>query len=483
MVGYGLLALRHSVPEGVSIVMGNGMLSVSISTYCHGLYRFNDRTPHWPMLAFPVVLMLGVNLVFIHNLQARFLIHSWIYSGQLAFLLVLLQGCYSPAIRRGALLLGLGEAVVIAILIGRFVVVSTGWVTIATYNQSNTLQTLTYVSAIATTLTLSMGILMMAQQRAENRLAFSERQYRQVVEAATEGICILQGGHVRYANPHMHRALGYEAETLAGTLLRDLVFDDDWPLVQHNHQRRLDGQGEHLTYAARLNTRHNGVRWFEISGVRIEWQGLTATLNFFNDITQRHDQEEAIKDQATHDALTGLPNRRLLLDRLAKLQASTVRYQNWAALVFFDLDRFKELNDTHGHHAGDRLLQEVAHRLSGGVRGMDTVARLGGDEFVVLLCDLDGPREPARLAAEGVTGKLLASLAQPYHLALEAPDAVESVHHRCSASAGWVLFSGQIPDADTLLKQADAAMYAAKKAGRNRVVMHAPDTAETSSPT
>lgn len=475
VVGYGFLAMRSAMPEGISIVLGNGALSAALSLYCFGLYRFAQRPVSWLVLGLPMALMLAVNLVWLNDFKVRFLIHSLLYAGHVGVLLVLLWRCYTPAIRRGVLLMGLGESLFLLIVLGRFVAVATGWVHITAYNESNTVQALTFMASLISTMTLSLGILMMAQQRAEDRLATSERHYRQLVDAATEGICIVQGGTIRYANPRLHQLFGYAPETMVGTPLQSLVSPEDWPLVQHNHQQRLAGHGDTLKYPARVNTLYAGERWFEISGVRIEWQEQVATLNFLNDIHERHHQEDTIKGLAYHDTLTQLPNRRLLLDRLGQVQTSTLRNKTWAGLVFLDLDRFKILNDTHGHRAGDLLLVEVARRLVACVRGIDTVARLGGDEFVVLLCDLGNTNEQASQAAHHVAQKVLHALAQPYRLILEE-DIQTVVEHRCSASAGLVLFTGPTTAAETLLEQADAAMYAAKKAGRNQVCMHTTDT-------
>lgn len=474
VAGYVFLVMRSAMPEGLSVVLGNGALSAAITLFCFGLYRFANRPPNWLVLYTPMVLMLVVNLVWLHDFQTRFLLHSWLYAGQGVVLLALLRHCHTPVTQRGVLLMGLGSSLFLLTMLGRLVAVSTGWISIMAYNESNTVQAATFLASLTSTMTLSVGILMMTQQRAEDQLATSERHYRQLVDAATEGICIVQGGTIRYANPRMHQLLGYAPSAMPGTPIERLINAEDWPLVQHNHQHRLAGLGDDLKYPARINTLHAGLRWFEISGVRIDWQGQVATLNFLNDIDQRHQMEETIKGLAYHDTLTQLPNRRLLLDRLGQAQTSSLRNNTWAGLVFLDLDRFKILNDTHGHRAGDLLLVEVARRLVGCVRGIDTVARLGGDEFVVLLCDLGNTREQASQAARHVAQKMLDALAQPYRLAQEeAPYVV--VEHQCSASAGLVLFTGHTTAAETLLEQADAAMYAAKKAGRNQVCMHTPD--------
>ena len=474
--GYSFFVLRASMPEGWFILLGNGALSAAMALYAYGLYRFANRAPNQLALYVPMALVLAVNLVWLHDLHTRFLLHSVLYAGQASLVLVLLHRCRTPGTERGALILGLGVALFMLVMLSRFVAVSTGGINIAAYNESNAVQVVTFLISLASTLMLSVGILLMLQQRAENQLAISERHYRQLVDAATDGICIVQGSTIRYANPRMHQLLGYSADTMAGTPIQNLVSAEDWPMVQHNHQQRLAGHGDDLKYPTRMNTRHAGVRWFEISGVHIEWQGQAATLNFLTDITERRNQEDAIKGLAYHDTLTQLPNRRLLLDRLGQAQTSSLRNHTWAGLVFLDLDRFKILNDTHGHHAGDLLLVEVARRLVACVRGIDTVARLGGDEFVVLLCDLGNTHEQASQGARHVAQKMLNALAQPYRLTQqEDPDTV--VQHQCSASAGLVLFTGHTTAAETLLEQADAAMYNAKKAGRNQLCIHSPDTA------
>ena len=169
--------------------------------------------------------------------------------------------------------------------------------------------------------------------------------------------------------------------------------------------------------------------------------------------------EEEIKNLAFYDPLTQLPNRRLLLDRLKQAWASNARNGREGALLFIDLDNFKSLNDTLGHHIGDLLLQQVAKRLVACVRKTDTVARLGGDEFVVMLEDLSEQDLEAAARTEAIGNKILAALDQPYQLSTH-------IYH-CTASIGATLFNDKQQSSDELMKQADIAMYQAKKAGRN----------------
>ncbi len=159
------------------------------------------------------------------------------------------------------------------------------------------------------------------------------------------------------------------------------------------------------------------------------------------------------------DQLTGLPTRKLLMDRLKQVKGRSARSGNYAGLMLVDLDKFKLLNDTHGHDVGDALLREVAERLTACVREGDTVARLGGDEFVVVVVDIGHDEKDAGGALEVVGTKILALLTQPYHL--------DHVTHTSTASIGMTLFKGDSASAEDLLKQADLAMYKSKDSGRN----------------
>lgn len=191
-------------------------------------------------------------------------------------------------------------------------------------------------------------------------------------------------------------------------------------------------------------------------------------VSLANDITERVRLEEEIRQLAYYDALTHLPNRRLLHDRLGRILAALRRNGQHGALMFLDLDNFKPLNDTHGHEIGDLLLVEAARRLSDCVRDTDTVARFGGDEFVVLLGALDGDAILARGQAERVAAKIRERLGQAYRLTCGGDEAV--VEHVCSASIGVALFDGSAV-AETALRRADSAMYRAKESGRNRIVV------------
>jgi diguanylate cyclase (GGDEF)-like protein len=199
----------------------------------------------------------------------------------------------------------------------------------------------------------------------------------------------------------------------------------------------------------------------EISLGRIETaQGLFFACGL-RDITERKKSEGKINALAFFDQLTGLPNRTLLLDRLKQAMTASDRSGSQGALLFIDLDNFKELNDTLGHEVGDLLLKQVAQRLTQCVREGDTVARLGGDEFVVILTNLGKGEREAATGTETAAEKILATLNQIYRFG-------ELAHHS-TASIGVTLFNGHPISIDNLMKQADLTMYKAKEAGRNTV--------------
>lgn len=186
---------------------------------------------------------------------------------------------------------------------------------------------------------------------------------------------------------------------------------------------------------------------------------ITNYVMTFSDISERVASEEKIRHLAFYDSLTQLPNRRLLVERLKVALKTSERHDYFGALFFLDLDKFKILNDSKGHHYGDMLLTEVAKRLSEIVRAVDTVARLGGDEFVVMLEHLDQDERLAMAEANTVGNKIVSTLNQPYLL--------DGFTYTSSSSVGVTLFHSSDNEVATLLSQADTAMYAAKNAGRN----------------
>jgi diguanylate cyclase (GGDEF)-like protein/PAS domain S-box-containing protein len=223
------------------------------------------------------------------------------------------------------------------------------------------------------------------------------------------------------------------------------------------------------TWKAQFRVRHpeKGEIWLEGHATPEQMMdGGTLWYGYIWDITERRQAENRIRRLAHYDALTGLANRRMLMDRLAHAVALSGRKKDYGAVLMLDLDNFKSLNDTKGHDTGDALLMEVGRRLGNCVRETDTVARLGGDEFVVLLECLGSDETAGNDKAMAVAEKIKSELNRPYIIGDD-----QHVHHT-SASVGVALFHGRDRDESEVLKHADVAMYEAKDLGRNRICFY-----------
>ncbi|MBI5007737.1 MAG: EAL domain-containing protein [Nitrosomonadales bacterium] len=202
-------------------------------------------------------------------------------------------------------------------------------------------------------------------------------------------------------------------------------------------------------------------KWLTITAVRNDKGETTEYVSIFSDITTRKQAEEEIYSLAFYDTLTRLPNRRFVLDRIQQAQSASARSNQYGALLFLDMDRFKTLNDTLGHDHGDIFLIDVAKRMRGCVRDMDTVARIGGDEFVILIEEIGTNANEVSQKVALIAEKIRAALTEPYQL--------NDKEHLSSPSIGVCLYRGNEQTVDTLLKHADMAMYQAKESGRNAV--------------
>ena len=314
-----------------------------------------------------------------------------------------------------------------------------------------------------TTSVLEMFLDVTEQTRAEQDLRIAA-----ITLESQEGVFITdEKGVILRANRAFVEMTGYSAEEAVGktpAILKSGRHDAGFYAALWGELGRAGHwQGEVW------NRRKNGEiypEWQTITAVTAPDGAVTHYVSAFSDMTKRKEAEERIHNLAFYDALTQLPNRRLLQDRLRQALALAERSGREGALLFIDLDNFKVLNDTHGHDVGDLLLIAVANRLQSCLREGDTAGRLGGDEFVVLLEDLE-PDEPVAAArAEAVGEKIRAALSQPYHL--------KECNHCCTASIGITLFRGPIRTADEMLKRADVALYQAKGAGRNTVMFFDP---------
>lgn len=300
---------------------------------------------------------------------------------------------------------------------------------------------------------------------AEGKLAAlerSEERFRRIVHCADEGIWEVDArGITSFVNPKMAALLGYAIEEMLEQPLAHFLDDEGRALLERNLVRRERGVVERNEFRF---VRKDGSRmWGSVASNPIfDANGAClGALALVSDITRQRASAERIWHQANYDELTGLPNRHMFLDRLRHAMRKADREGGFLALLFLDLDRFKEVNDQLGHAMGDLLLAETAQRIAACVRASDTIARLGGDEFTVILGGLDRVNHVERIAAS-----LVAALARPFDLNGEKAEV--------SASVGIALYPADARHVEDLLARADQAMYAAKNGGRNRFAYYTP---------
>ncbi|MFA5172445.1 MAG: EAL domain-containing protein [Sulfuriferula sp.] len=304
------------------------------------------------------------------------------------------------------------------------------------------------------------GVLQNITRRKQSEIAANqaEERYRSIFENAVGGIyqTTPDGSYLNF-NPSLAKIYGYDS-TLD---LLNGISDINNQLYVQPHKRDefvaiMRAQGQVTNFEAEVRRKNGEIIW--ISENAREVRDKNGTLLFYEgtveEITERKNHERELQYQSTHDALTGLPNRTLLIDRLEQYISLADRYQSKVAIAFIDLDQFKVINDSMGHHVGDELLKNMASRLSKCVRDSDTVVRLGGDEFVLLLTGLHEIED----VSEGMQ-RVLTAVAEPC--------TIENREFVISCSIGISIYPDDAKDTSALLKYSDAAMYKSKQSGRN----------------
>jgi diguanylate cyclase (GGDEF)-like protein/PAS domain S-box-containing protein len=289
------------------------------------------------------------------------------------------------------------------------------------------------------------------QAAARQALLDSEERYRSIVETAQEGVWLFDTtGRTTFVNSKLSEMLGYPSEEMVGRPATEFAdVTDAAAVIAHLGGGPRTGVDR---AELRLRTRDGALLWAVVSTSAV----AGGVLAMVSDITERKVAEEALAHQAFHDDLTGLPNRALFLDRLGHALTRRTRTKRSTAVLFLDLDRFKWVNDSLGHAAGDTVLQAAAERLCNVVRAEDTVARFGGDEFAVLCEDLRSETDAVVVAQRIVD-------------AVSEPIVVEGRNLTLTVSVGIAMADDPLVDADILLRDADSAMYRAKERGRDRI--------------
>jgi len=298
------------------------------------------------------------------------------------------------------------------------------------------------------------------RKQVEQNLAESRERLHAIIETALDAVVQMDTeGRITGWNAQAEKTFGWAREEALGRAMDETIIPHQYREAHRKGLQRFlaSGEGAILNSQVELSALHRDGHEFpiELSIVPIRMGDRYEFSAFIDDITDRKKSEEVIWRQANFDDLTGLPNRHMFYDRLVQDIRKADRSGLPLALLYIDLDHFKEVNDTLGHSMGDILLVEAARRIGASVRESDTVARLGGDEFIIVLTEL---HEAARIDA--LTQDVLRELAEPFRLGRETA--------YVSASIGITLYPHDAADMEELVKNADQAMYAAKNAGRNR---------------
>ncbi len=293
------------------------------------------------------------------------------------------------------------------------------------------------------------------RRKAEEALRESQEKYRSLVENINDVFYTLDNqGNITYVSPVVERFTRYKVGDLIGKPFIPLIYPDDLPGLLDSLNRLVSGELEPWEF--RILDKDGRTIFVRTSSRPLykdgEIVGITALMT---DITERKQMEQKLEELATHDYLTGLPNRVLLTDRFSMAEALARRNKARLAVMSLDLDKFKTINDTLGHEAGDQVLKIVSMRLSAIIRSSDTIARIGGDEFILVMLETKRTEDATTIAQ-----KILDSFAEP--LLIDG----HQVH--LSTSIGIAIYPEDAEDMETLIKKSDAAMYYSKGHGRNR---------------
>ncbi|MEX2547254.1 MAG: EAL domain-containing protein [Chloroflexota bacterium] len=292
----------------------------------------------------------------------------------------------------------------------------------------------------------------------------SEERFRSLVRSSSDVILIIDAdGTIGYESPAVARVLGYDPEERVGTSAYDAIHDADVAWIRSLIADISTRTGAEAAADFRARHADGSWRWLQATAKNLlNDPAVSAIVVNYRDITDRRALEEQLRYQAFHDALSGLPNRALFMDRLDHALTRARRDQSAVAVLFLDLDDFKSVNDGLGHGAGDELLVSVAERLNRTLRDADTAARMGGDEFAILLEDAHDKHASVEIAERILE-------------VLRAPFTVQGQHVRIRGSVGIALYTDPEQTADELLRHADVAMYAAKSQGKDRLMVFQPD--------
>ncbi|WP_322827382.1 diguanylate cyclase domain-containing protein [Lamprobacter modestohalophilus] len=456
---YGLFLLRGSASDLLSVVAANILLAASLAFALEALARFFGKGPSRWLIWLPVPVM-GVGMFWLgEQFEPRVMLNAALLWLQVLMMTILVVRHWQGTPGRGRYLLLVSLVVVLILLAARLLGTALGGLGAGSLFESSHLQTLTFLTAMLFQLLLALAVIVMARERMEEELRRNEQRFRTLVEDANDVIYTLDlNGIFRYLSPNLREILGLEPKDVVGQHFATIVHVDDLPGCEAFLQRLLSTRTKQSGLEYRVRHGDGGWRWHVTNASPLlDANGaLSGMIGIGHDVSERKLVEDQTHRLAHYDALTELPNRGLFFERLQQAMREAERKDGQLAVMFLDLDRFKPINDSHGHAVGDRVLQTLAERLRACLRDADTIGRIGGDEFLILLPEVGSARD-ACVVAE----KLVRRVQTPLNIA--------GLHLEISCSIGVALYPAHGHDGTMLIRHADEAMYEAKRAGRDQV--------------
>ncbi len=460
-----LIVLRGRVPDLISMTLSNTMILAGALIILIGLERFTGKKG-WQIqnyvLLFVFVAASAYFVVVQPDLAAREIVLSAIT------MIITFQCCWlmlrrvGPGMRRVTRLTGIIFAVYAAFSLARMILHIMIPTTSSDFFKSGAVDALSITVYIILSTSLTVSLILMVSGRLLADVRAQEEKYRNILENMQDSyIEVDLAGNFTFVNEAACRNLGYTTEGLIGRSFSIIAPDQDETKAIFNAYSEVYKTGiPHVGYAFKIIRKDGSTGYAEtsISLIHNERGRPIGFRSVGRDVTERKQMEQKLMEMATHDALTGLPNRTLLYDRCGVALANVQRYNKKLAIMTLDLDLFKNINDTLGHDIGDRLLIAAAGRLTGALRKSDTVARMGGDEFVLLLGEVDDRHD-----AVNVADKILGDFRQPF--------LIDGHSLNVTVSIGIAIYPDNGDDIEDLLKNSDKSLYTAKQNGRDRFVI------------
>lgn len=445
----------------VSVVLGYTSIAVGLGLSSEALLSYQERQiPRWA-LWLPVPVLVLILLWFMSDIPKRTFLNAIITVVQVLILFTIgvtgrrrTSGWGMRIVAFAGIVYGGGVMV-------RGVAIFQNVTLVETLLTTSWVHSLTYLLSLNALVLFAVGLIAMSMEQTASLLARKEDEIRSYVENAHDVIYELNlKGEFKYISPNLPNLLGYRSDQVVGHHFSWIVHPDDLPAYEAFFAGLLTTMQRNVGLEYRALHLHEGWRWHDTNASPLldKNRQVSGILGVVRDIHERKLDQSRLEHLAHHDSLTGLLNRRMIVDRceaaidLAKSNGSKV------AVMFIDLNEFKEINDLYGHDIGDKVLQEVATRLTRGTRSSDSVGRLGGDEYLILLSDNHSVEDVLETAR-----RIQAAISQPHH--------VGSKHVSIGCSIGISIYPQYDVSAKELVHLADQAMYESKRDGGRHICL------------